>query len=122
MISFREYFLLFENRQYMYGWMAPNGNLYPNQGDDVHHDTASQLIVRFNIPRTSSNLYEVMFEAGWMRLESSIEGTLFCNNSKYFPNDAQKRALKRLAEQNRMKEILFDSDRTSKVIWTSEDF
>lgn len=120
MISFKEFWVLLENRQYMYGWMAPNGNVYPNQSDELHSDSAAELIVKFNIPRKSSNVYDVMFEAGWMRLEYA-SGTLFCNNSQYLPNDAQNRALKRLAEQNRMKEIVFDSNRSSKVMWSSED-
>lgn len=122
MISFKEFWVLLENRQYMYSWMAPNGNIYPNESDEIHADTAKELMVRFNIRREPSvHIYDNMFKAGWMRI-SYVGDTLYCNNTKMVPNDSQKRNLKRIAEQNRIREIVFDNDTNERTLWRSDDF
>jgi hypothetical protein len=121
MISFKEFWVLLENKQYMYSWMAPNGNIYPNLDDDIHSDTATKLIIAFNLSSNTKRVYDIMYNAGWMRIQYQ-GSTLYCNNSKMVPNDKQKRSLLRLAEQNRMRSIVFDNEKTERTIWSSEDF
>lgn len=129
MISFKEYFLLCEEKEEMYAWMAPNGTVYPvTYPNEVHNDLAKVLASRFNIPPVESseaynwddsNMYDTMFAAGWMRVTHDIN-TLFCNNNRSLPNDRQLRSLKKIAEQNRMYSIVFDSGRREKELWNRE--
>jgi hypothetical protein len=130
MISFKEYFLFCEAREEMYAWMAPNGVVYPVGRDDVHNDAAKILASRFNISPVESsdlygyndtNMYDTMFSAGWMRVANEGK-TLFCNNNTSLPNDRQLRFLKKIAEQNNMDRIIFDSGRREKELWKKDEF
>lgn len=113
----------------MYAWMAPNGTVYPvTYPNEVHNNQAKVLASRFNIPPVESseaynwddsNMYDTMFAAGWMRVTHDIN-TLFCNNNRSLPNDRQLRSLKKIAEQNRMYSIVFDSGRREKELWNRE--
>lgn len=121
MISFRDYYLLTEGRQDMYGWMAPNGRMYPNMGDNIHSDSAEILIQNFNIPKRGFHVYERMYYAGWMRV--SYEGNMiYVSNNQMPPNQTQMRILKNLAERFHMREIIFDNESSDRVLWSSEDF
>lgn len=121
MISFKDYFLITESRQEMYGWMAPNGRMFPNTGDDIHSDNAETLIQNFNIPKRGFHVYERMYYAGWMRVgyEANI---IYVTNNQTPPNPNQMRFLKNLAERFHMKEIVFDNETNDRVLWSSEDF
>lgn len=128
MITFKEYYLISEAREDMYAWMAPNGFVYPVEPDDVHNDAAKILASRFNIPPVEStdlygyndtNMYDTMFSGGWMRITYEFK-TLYCNSNRMLPNDRQLRNLKKIAEQNKMDRIIFDSGRREKELWNRE--
>jgi hypothetical protein len=128
MISFKEHFLLCEAREDMYAWMAPNGTVYPVGPDDVHNDAAKILASRFNISPVEStdlygyndtNMYDTMFNGGWMRITHDYK-TLYCNSNRSLPNDRQLRNLKKMAEQNNMDTLVFDSGRREKELWNRE--
>ena len=136
MISFKEYFLIKEEKdidELLYSWMNPVGKIFTiheTEGAVIHNDAAKILADRFNLrkirpldPSWDTNMYDTMYNAGWMRIKGVLDGpvpTIYCNNNMMYPNPRQLLVLRDLAIENDIQEIVFDSNRSKKLLWERE--
>lgn len=117
MKSFKVYF---ESREYLYGWLSPNGEFISN-GVNSHHTTAMEILrSKYKTDEYDQSMQAPMtelFMRGWQRI-SYAGNEIFSNNRFIAPNSKQLKELKNLAIENNFSEITFDNDEDSRTIWS----
>lgn len=104
----------------LYGWLNPNGEMFPVQYANHAVWARDYLRGKGQHLSFSSSAYNIMFELKWLRVTYS-GNELLVQNSYFRPNEKQLRELKNLAIEYNMRKIEWDNDEELKTIWTLDD-
>ena len=115
----------FEN--YLVSWLSIFGEFIPTKENNkvmTHLDFAKELVPDASSPEDARDF---LFRKNYMRINFS-NGILYANNPYMQPNPTQKRDLKdfaiefnKIQEYDFIKEIVYDNDRSTQDIWSSQD-
>lgn len=113
-----------EFTQNLHSWMDSLGTFIPVENQLTHVSFAPELEPNAKDPEEAR---DKLFEKNYMRISFS-NGTLYANNPYMQPNPTQKRDLKdfaiafnKILKYDFIKEIEYDNDRSTQVIWSSQD-
>lgn len=119
MISFKDYYVLSEDRKDMYSWLSPEGQIQHVKGSG-HGDDARLILKRYGVYDVSDYLTK-LFEMGWFRI-TYYGDSLYMHNNKVVPNRKQLNVMKDVAIENDMSNIKLDNEDIDRVLWTNEDY
>jgi hypothetical protein len=116
-----------EYEEYLVSWLSSFGEFIPTKENNkvmTHLDFAKELVPDASSPE---NARDTLFEKGYMRVNFS-NGILYANNPYVMPNRRQIEHLKdfaielnKIQEYDFIKEIAYDNDRSTQVIWSIQD-
>jgi hypothetical protein len=119
MISFKEYYIISENRKDMYSWLSPQAQIVHVVGSG-HPSHAISILNRLGINDFENGL-DKMFELGWFRI-THYDDSLYMHNNKSMPNNKQLNAMKNVAIENHMENIILDNEVEDRIIWSNKDW
>jgi len=119
MFSFKEYYIISENRKDMYSWLSPQAKIIHVAGSG-HGSDAISILNRLGIYEFESSL-DKMFELGWFRI-TYYDDSLYMHNNKVMPNNKQLNAMKNVAIENHMKNIKLDNEDEYRILWSNQDW
>jgi hypothetical protein len=104
-------------------WMSFLGDFIPTEGK-THVVFSKELVPN---AKNEEEARDILFKKNYMRINFS-NGIVYANNPYKQPNPTQKRDLKdfaiefnKIQEYDFIKEIVYDNDRSTQVIWSSQD-
>ena len=106
-----------EYEEYLVSWLSSLGEFIPTEGM-THLDFAKELVPDASSPEEAR---DKLFKQGYMRVNFS-NGILYVNNPYTMPNRRQIEYLKEIPfVLDYIDEIVYDNDRSTQVIWSSQD-
>ena len=112
-----------EYEGYLVSWLSSLGEFIPTEGM-THLNFAKELVPDASSPEDAR---DKLFKKGYMRVNFS-NGILYANNPHVMPNRRQIEYLKdfaiefnKIQEYDFIKEIVYDNDRSTQEIWSSQD-
>lgn len=101
-----------------YGWISPEGKLYPNLHGDSHYDTLEKIMKEINF-RSNDKTYEELYELGYCRLVYVMD-IVYIGNSIKPPTAKQVKEIKDLCIERGMNQLWFDNDERERRLWIRE--
>lgn len=107
--------ILVESRKDMYSWMNSKGKTFSiiDYRKKDHGDLAKYLLA------DASANYSDMFSLGYLRI-THFNNLLYAHNPLNKPNPQQLKSLKDIAIENRMLQVLWDSEEDDVVLWHND--
>jgi len=107
-----------EGRGVFYGWISPNGKLYPNGYENSHYDTLEKIMREINY-HSNDKTYEQLYELGYCRLVYVMDIVYIGNNIKP-PTQKQVKIVKNLCIERGMNNLYYDNDEGDRRLWSRE--
>jgi len=108
------------SKDVFYGWISPEGKLYPNRHRDSHYDTLKKIMTEINYQgnaETDEQSYEQLYELGYCRLVHVYLNIVYLNNSIKPPTQRQVKIVKDLCIERGMNVLYYDNDKKERRLW-----